>query len=52
MKLYDRHLRNDFPKVRFVMLEWLVAMLEARMLVAAVVVQLKTMSLHDRSASC
>ena len=52
MKLYDRQLRNDFPKVRFVMLELLVGMLEAGMLVAAVVVQLKTMLLHDRSASC
>ena len=34
------------------MLELLVAMLEARMLVAAMVVKLKTMPLRDRTASC
>ena len=34
------------------MLEWLVALLEVGMLVAAMVVQLKMMPLRDRSASC
>ena len=52
MKLVDRRLRNNFPRVRSVMLELLVAMLEAGMPVAIVVVQLKTMSLRDRNASC
>ena len=51
MKLADRHLRNGFLQVTFVVLEWLVAMLEVGMLVAAVVVQLKTMLLRDRTAS-
>ena len=52
MKPIDRCLRNNFPRVRSVMLELLVTMLEAGMPVAAVVVQLKMMLLRDRNASC
>ena len=38
MKPADCRLRNGFLQVRSVVLEWLVAMLEAGMLVAVVVV--------------
>ena len=41
MKLADHRLRNGFLRVRYVVLEWLVAMLEAGMLVSAVVVHLR-----------
>ena len=52
MKPVDHHLTNGFLLLRSMVLEWLVAMLEVGMLVAAVVVQLKTMPLHDKTTPC